>query len=160
MLERLRDAANSHDAARFAALFAEDYESVQPLHPSRSFRGSAQVLSNWTSVFEGVPDFTSEVLSSVVDGQNHFTLVVVTTVPCQKDHVLVAQQIHVLPHCRQLERASDLGLVGVCQIDRLQTPQLVEEVKGLSPDFPDVGLHHFARLLGRRRRSIANVHIP
>jgi ketosteroid isomerase-like protein len=72
MLERLRDAANSHDAERLAALFADDYESVQPLHPARSFRGSAQVLSNWTSVFEGVPDFTSEVLLSVVDGETEW----------------------------------------------------------------------------------------
>ena len=72
MLERLRDAANSHDAERLAALFADDYESIQPLHPARSFRGSAQVLSNWTSVFDGVPDFTSEVLFSVVDGETEW----------------------------------------------------------------------------------------
>jgi len=30
------------------------------------------VRSNWTSVFEGVPDFTSEVLSSVVDGETEW----------------------------------------------------------------------------------------
>jgi ketosteroid isomerase-like protein len=64
MLERLRDAMNSHDAARLAALFAEDYRSVQPLHPRRAFGGRAQVLANWSSVFEGVPDFTSELVAS------------------------------------------------------------------------------------------------
>ena len=72
MLERLRDAANSHDAERFAALFADDYESIQPVHPARSFRGSAQVRSNWTSLFKGVPDFTAEVLSAVVDGETEW----------------------------------------------------------------------------------------
>ena len=72
MLERIRDAMNSHDAERFASLFADDYESIQPAHPARGFRGRAQVLSNWSSVFEGVPDFASELLSSVVDGETEW----------------------------------------------------------------------------------------
>ena len=69
MLERLRDAMNSHDAARVASLFADDYESTQPPHPARSFRGRTQVLSNWSAVFEGVPDFAAELLASSVDGE-------------------------------------------------------------------------------------------
>ncbi|GAA1966795.1 nuclear transport factor 2 family protein [Microbacterium deminutum] len=69
MLERFLDAMNSHDAERMASLFADDYESFQPLHPARGFSGQAQVLSNWTSVFEGVPDFTAELLASAVDGE-------------------------------------------------------------------------------------------
>jgi ketosteroid isomerase-like protein len=72
LLERLRDAANSHDAARVAALFAEDYRSDQPLHPGRAFTGRAQVLANWSSVFEGVPDFTAELVDSTVDGQTEW----------------------------------------------------------------------------------------
>src|SRR3954454_11038702 len=64
MLERLQDAANGHDPQRLSSLFAEDYRSVQPLHPSRGFGGSAQVLENWSSVFEGVPDFSSELVAS------------------------------------------------------------------------------------------------
>lgn len=68
MLHRLRDAANSHDAEVMASLFAEDYQSTQPLHPSRGFAGRAQVLTNWTSVFEGVPDFTSELVAFSSDG--------------------------------------------------------------------------------------------
>jgi ketosteroid isomerase-like protein len=69
MLERLRDAMNDHDAQRVASLFAEDYQSAQPLHPSRGFGGSNQVLENWSSVFEGVPDFRSELISwSAGDG--------------------------------------------------------------------------------------------
>jgi ketosteroid isomerase-like protein len=68
LLERLRDAANSHDPEGMASLFAEDYRSSQPLHPSRAFGGRVQVLANWSSVFEGVPDFTSELVASAVDG--------------------------------------------------------------------------------------------
>ena len=69
MLEQLRDASNSHDARRMASLFAEDYRSVQPLHPGRAFVGRAQVLRNWSSVFEGVPDFSSELITSSQDGE-------------------------------------------------------------------------------------------
>jgi ketosteroid isomerase-like protein len=69
VLERLRDAANAHDAQRLASLFADDYQSTQPLHPGRGFGGAAQVLENWSSVFEGVPDFSSELVASSVDGE-------------------------------------------------------------------------------------------
>jgi ketosteroid isomerase-like protein len=72
MHERLRDATNSHDAAGMASLFAEDYQSAQPLHPQRAFGGRAQVLENWTSVFEGVPDFTSELIASTSDGETEW----------------------------------------------------------------------------------------
>jgi len=68
MLERLRDATNEHDARGLASLFARDYRSAQPLHPARGFGGSAQVLENWSSVFEGVPDFSSELVAWAVDG--------------------------------------------------------------------------------------------
>ena len=68
MLTQLNDAANAHDARRLAALFAEDYRSAQPLHPGRGFGGSAQVLENWSSVFDGVPDFSSELVQVSVDG--------------------------------------------------------------------------------------------
>lgn len=67
MLERLRDAMNAHDARRLASLFAQDYQSEQPLHPSRRFDGNAQVLENWSSVFEGVSDFTSELVDAAVE---------------------------------------------------------------------------------------------
>jgi ketosteroid isomerase-like protein len=69
MLERIRDATNSHDARRLASLFAEDYQSTQPAHPSRAFEGGAQVLENWSSVFDGVPDFRSELVASSADGE-------------------------------------------------------------------------------------------
>ena len=69
MTERLRDAVNAHDARRLASLFAEGYRSEQPLHPSRGFGGSAQVAENWSSVFDGVPDFGSELVAVSVDGE-------------------------------------------------------------------------------------------
>lgn len=72
MHERLREATNSHDAAGMALLFAEDYQSAQPLHPQRAFGGRAQVLENWTSVFEGVPDFTSYLVASTSDGETEW----------------------------------------------------------------------------------------
>jgi ketosteroid isomerase-like protein len=72
MHERLREATNSHDAAGMALLFAEDYQSAQPLHPQRAFGGRAQVLENWTAVFEGVPDFTSDLVASTSDGETEW----------------------------------------------------------------------------------------
>ena len=68
MLERLLQACNTRQAERVAALFADDYVSDQPAHPSRNFRGRRQVLANWASVFDGVPDFRAELLAAVVDG--------------------------------------------------------------------------------------------
>jgi ketosteroid isomerase-like protein len=72
MLVRLRDATNSHDARRVASLFAEDYRSAQPLHLGRAFGGREQVFENWSSVFQGVPDFTSELVASSVDGDTEW----------------------------------------------------------------------------------------
>ncbi len=72
MVERLRDAQNAHDAEQMAALFADDYDSSQPVHPGRAFSGRAQVRENWTSVFEGVPDFESRLVSSSIEGDNEW----------------------------------------------------------------------------------------
>jgi hypothetical protein len=49
-------------------LFAPDYRSAQPVHPSRGFGGSAQVLENWTAVFESVPDFVAELVDLSITG--------------------------------------------------------------------------------------------
>lgn len=72
MLERLRDATNAHDPRLLESLFAEDYRSTQPLHPNRAFGGRAQVFENWSSVFEGVPDFHSELLAHAVSGETEW----------------------------------------------------------------------------------------
>jgi ketosteroid isomerase-like protein len=67
VLERLGEAMNAHDAERLAALFAEDYQSTQPIHANRDFGGRTQVLANWSSVFEGVPDFEATLVATSAD---------------------------------------------------------------------------------------------
>ena len=68
VLEGLREAQNARDAAQVAALFTDDYRSAQPAHPNRGFGGSDQVLSNWSTMFDNIPDFTAELLAWTVDG--------------------------------------------------------------------------------------------
>ena len=66
IMDRLHAAMNAHDLDAFVACFAPDYESRQPAHPNRSFRGSDQVRTNWEGVFAGVPDFSAELVMSAV----------------------------------------------------------------------------------------------
>lgn len=72
VMERLREAQNAGDAAQLAALFTDDYQSVQPAHPNRGFGGSSQVLSNWSTMFDNIPDFTAELVASAVDGDTEW----------------------------------------------------------------------------------------
>jgi hypothetical protein len=59
---------NAHDLDGFVALFAANYDSAQPAHPSRAFTGRDRVRENWRSVFSGVPDFRAElVLATAAD---------------------------------------------------------------------------------------------
>ena len=62
LVKRLHAAMNDHDIEAFVACFAEDYDSAQPAHPDRAFRGHDQVRSNWSTVFAGVPDFHAELI--------------------------------------------------------------------------------------------------
>ena len=66
IMDRLLAAMNAHDLDAFVACFAPEYESLQPAHPSRSFRGSDQVRKNWEGVFAGVPDFSAELVMSAL----------------------------------------------------------------------------------------------
>jgi ketosteroid isomerase-like protein len=59
---RLHAAMNAHDIEAFVECFAEDYDSTQPAHPDRAFRGREQVHANWSAVFTGVPDFRAELV--------------------------------------------------------------------------------------------------
>jgi hypothetical protein len=68
LVERIKDAMNSHDAENVAAMFAAEYQSSQPVHPSRGFGGRQQVAANWNAVFDGVPDFHAELIAASVDG--------------------------------------------------------------------------------------------
>jgi ketosteroid isomerase-like protein len=69
VIERLDAALNAHDIDAFLDCFAEDYRSEQPAHPDRAFSGREQVRENWSAVFEGVPDFRSELVRVCADGE-------------------------------------------------------------------------------------------
>ena len=71
--ERLKAAMNAHDIDAFVACFAEDYDSEQPAHPDRAFRGAEQVRENWSAIFEGVPDFASELVRAGAIGDTEWS---------------------------------------------------------------------------------------
>ena len=73
LAQRLNAAMNARDIDAFVALFAADYDSRQPAHPDRAFTGNEQVRANWTEIFAGVPDFRSELLGAVADGDTLWT---------------------------------------------------------------------------------------
>jgi len=66
--ERLRAAMNARDIDAFVACFAEDYDSEQPAHPDRAFRGREQVRENWSAIFDGVLDFSAELVAGAAAG--------------------------------------------------------------------------------------------
>ena len=66
-VERLRDAINSHDAARVADCFTENYRCDMPMHPSRGFTGRARVRENYQALFARVSDLRATVLRSCQD---------------------------------------------------------------------------------------------
>jgi hypothetical protein len=65
----LNSAMNARDIEAFVDCFDEDYESEQPVHPDRAFRGRGQVRANWSAIFDGVPDFRAELVASAVSGE-------------------------------------------------------------------------------------------
>lgn len=69
VIERLLKATNGHDLDALVACFADDYQLDAPAHPQRSFRGNAQVRSNWTQMFAAVPDLCTRLLRSACDGE-------------------------------------------------------------------------------------------
>jgi len=73
VVERLNAAMNAHDIEAFVACFDEAYESEQPAHPDRAFRGSEQVRQNWSAIFAGVPDFRADLLRAAADGDTEWS---------------------------------------------------------------------------------------
>ena len=67
VVERLHNAMNQHDLEAFLACFDPDYRSEQPAHPNRGFGGREQVETNWTALFEGIPDFHAELLATATE---------------------------------------------------------------------------------------------
>ena len=68
VLARLERAANAHDVNALVACFAPDYRNETPVHPERSFTGNEQVRANWEQIFAFIPDITTKVLRSAVNG--------------------------------------------------------------------------------------------
>jgi limonene-1,2-epoxide hydrolase len=73
VVERLSALMNEHDLPATVALLHQDYRSEQPVHPGRAFVGRAQMEANWRAMFDGVPDFHSELVRSVQDGDTVWT---------------------------------------------------------------------------------------
>jgi ketosteroid isomerase-like protein len=69
----LAKAMNERDIEAFVSLFAEEYDSVQPVHPDRAFRGREQVRANWSAVFSGVPDFRADLVATAVEADTVWT---------------------------------------------------------------------------------------
>ena len=57
---------NMHDIQAFVECFDERYFSEQPVHPDRTFQGQEQVRKNWTSLFNEMPDFSTQVLRHAI----------------------------------------------------------------------------------------------
>jgi ketosteroid isomerase-like protein len=70
VLERINRATSDHDVEALVACFTDDYESIWPLHPERTFTGTDQVRRNWTQIFASVPDVRTEIIDSVVSGDD------------------------------------------------------------------------------------------
>ena len=68
MVERLHRALNAHDIDAFMACFDPSYESEQPAHPDRAFGGIDQVRTNWSSMFESLPNFAATLRTISEDG--------------------------------------------------------------------------------------------
>ncbi|MEO5842189.1 MAG: nuclear transport factor 2 family protein [Acidimicrobiales bacterium] len=68
MLERLCRATNDRDLEALVGCFASTYRNETPAHPERGFRGREQVRRNWEQIFAAIPDLTTELLRSTVDG--------------------------------------------------------------------------------------------
>jgi ketosteroid isomerase-like protein len=73
VVERLLAAINAHDLEAMVACFAEDYVNEWPAHPQRGFQGSAQVRTNWSQIFAGVPDLRARLPRMTVDGDTVWT---------------------------------------------------------------------------------------
>jgi len=69
VLARLNAAMNRHDLGAFVACFHPEYESEQPAHPDRRFRGIAQVEHNWAAMFAGIPDFRADAVRTTAVGE-------------------------------------------------------------------------------------------
>lgn len=68
VLARLEQALNAHDLEALVSCFGDEVLSEQPVHPSRAFRGRAQVEKNWEQLFAAFPDLSARTVRSTVEG--------------------------------------------------------------------------------------------
>lgn len=73
VIERIKYAVNEHNLDALGDCFHPDYQSEQPTHPTRAFRGRTQMQKNWTQIFRGVPDIKADVLRNALDGDVAWT---------------------------------------------------------------------------------------
>jgi ketosteroid isomerase-like protein len=73
VVERLPALMNARDIEAVMALFHDDYDSRQPAHPDRAFVGSDKVRENWSAIFEGVPDFSAELVAAASSGDTEWS---------------------------------------------------------------------------------------
>lgn len=69
VIVRLQRAWNEHDLDGLTACFHLDYESVNPLHPERNFRGQDGARRCWQALFAAIPDFQAEPYRHAVMGE-------------------------------------------------------------------------------------------
>ena len=67
VVQRLRDAINSHDLDALADCFAPDFRSELPTFPDASFVGNENVRRNWAMILKAVPDITAQIVRSISD---------------------------------------------------------------------------------------------
>jgi ketosteroid isomerase-like protein len=68
VVDRIQRAVNEHDLDALATCFQPDYQSEQPIHPDRAFRGTDQMRKNWSQIFAAVPDIEATVLRCAAEG--------------------------------------------------------------------------------------------
>jgi limonene-1,2-epoxide hydrolase len=73
VIERLQMAQNQQNLEAFLDCIDPDYQSEQPIHPLKAFRGREQVRKNWSTIFNGVPNFHSEIVRTTTEGETVWT---------------------------------------------------------------------------------------
>ena len=67
-IRSIQQAISQHDLDALTSCFDPDYQSEFPAHLDRSFRGHAQMRTNWSQIFGAVPDIHAELLRLVEHG--------------------------------------------------------------------------------------------
>jgi hypothetical protein len=89
LLKTMTDAINQKDLDRMVDCFDADYESIQPAHPDRSFRGRDRLADNWKWVFRRFDMFEATVLDFAVRDETIWTEWIWRGIDENDDHVTV-----------------------------------------------------------------------